>query len=212
MKTVKTDELEKELTKHERGAAWSGSTTASLVYRVPDSDSKTVNGKKALIKTVAVPAAMTGAEYEKKVNKLREKEGVQEEQPFKSEPPKGFYYPFEGNRMLMRAIKTDAPALMLYVDPANKDKVRVLKYEDAETGETVPRAKLGEYLTPSGYRNKFEGRPASKAQKDVAPEKRFRPIRPYLANIVLLKMQGETFFLEQGGRAVNVQELERELE
>lgn len=211
MKTVKTDELEKELTKYDRGAAWSGSTTVALVYRVPDSDSKTVDGRKVLTKTVLVPAAMSGAEYEKKVNTIREREGVAESEPFRAEPPKGFYYPIEGNRMLMRAIKTDKPALMLYVDPSNKDKVRVLKYEDAETGETVPSAKLGEYLTPSGYRNKFEGRPASKAQKDVPPEKRFRPLRPYLANILAIKIQGEKFQTEQD-RDVNVQELVKELE
>lgn len=211
METVKPEELEAKFCEHERGAAWSGSTLLGIVYRVPDGDAKQKNGKKALIKTVVVPVAMSGAQYEKKVNKLREKEGVQEDEPFEAQPPKGFYYPFEGNRMLMRSIKTDAPALMLYVDPSNKDQIRVLKYEDAETGAVVPKDQIDDYLTPSGAERKKGNGPVEKAQKDVPPEKRFKIVRPYLDNIVMVRMQGETYHVENGGQAVNIKELEKEI-
>ena len=210
METISIEQLEKLLSQHEKGASYSGSTLLSLVYKVPESKSKTKDKEKVVTKTVAVPVAMSGAEYEKKVNKFREKEGIEE--PFKSEPPKGFQYKHEGNRMLMESIKKGEPALMLYIDPSNKGKVKVLKYEETKTGKELDKEQVKEHLTPSGLRDMEnpEQKPETQAQKDIPFEKRFRIVRPYLKNIVAVKLQGKTYIVENHKEGKTM-ELDKEL-
>lgn len=210
MKLISTAQAEKLFLEYERGANWIGNTTLSMIYTVPDSDSRSVGGEKALQKTVMVPACMSGADYEAKVNRFRQKEGVAGDEPFKAEPPKGFQRVNKDNRMLLESLKAGERAVMAYIDPSNADKMEVLEYRDAKTGEKVEKDQIGDYLTPSGYRNKFEGRPASRAQKDIPYEKRFRIVRPYLKNVDALKLGGETYIIkkEQGGSEMDAKKAE----
>lgn len=194
---ITENELEQILSHYKRGAAWSGNTLVSnLMIEVGESRAKKSGGEPVLRKVSEYNfPVMSGAEYEAKVNRYREKHGAAGEEPFEAQKPKGVYYPYEDNRMLAKSEKTGEPLLTMVHEMKDLQNVRVLKYMD-QNGNEVPRkdALTTEYFTEKGL-DKVMGRDNSRteAQKDIPYEKTFLFKRVYLKNIHRIQIGGTLY-------------------
>jgi len=163
----------------------SGVAFSNLTYMVDEGKSKTVGGKKAIQKLVEVNATI-GSDYEKKVNRIVDKEG--KEIDFVAQPMNGKEYVSNGNPVAKDTRTGEKRYLIFIVENHSKAQVRYFLNSNEVDKGTIWN---DQYITPAGLNPKTytSGRDSINKENDFA----FRTLD--FKNLKAFNMNGNAYIV-----------------
>lgn len=127
-----------------------GVTFANITYHTDESKSRTKGGKKALQKSTTINVTLN-ADYQKKVNRVRENKQGEDSPDFVSQSMKGKRFAFDDCKAIVEAEKTGKK--MLYCFKEHNAKSDTVYYHDGEK-ITIDEAKKLDLFAPSFFAEK----------------------------------------------------------
>lgn len=159
VKTISTNELI-ELIREVKGV-----TFANITYHTDESKSKTKGGKKLLQKATTVNVTLN-ADYEKKVNRVRENKQGEDNPDFVSQGMKGKKFAFDNCKSIVEAEKTGKK--MLYCFKEHNAKSDTVYYHEGNA-ISIEDAKAQNLFAPSFFaEKKTVGRGTVETENDFA--------------------------------------------